>query len=252
MEVEMILEQSLEEALKIINDNEFISVKDLTAALGVTRSTTDRYLKRLEELEQIRRVQGGAMPMQNDFQFCPSWYYQDNDSLFQERTKLADTAFKFIDHKDCIFLGGGRNILHLARKLINEKICIVTNSLPVALLLSGTANDVNIAGSVALSDEGILVGDSANNMIVQKTFIAPGNINEEGIGNKNQLIVRFEKKFIDQAREVIVLADSEKFCDVVPYRICSHKEIDVVVASRAGAGKLDNIFKKNNVRTYYV
>jgi len=246
------MEEKLQEVLSIINDAGFISIKDLTAVLGVTRSTTDRYLKRLEELKKIKRVQGGAMPKQSDFSFCPSWYYQDDDPFYQERVALGKKAAELIGDMECVFLGGGRNILHLAKRLVNRKICVVTNSLPVSLLLAGTDNEVNVVGAVPISDEGILIGNSNSNLAVQKAFIAPGSLDEEGFCNHSQLIVEFEKEFIAKAKEVVAIVDTQKFQMTSPYRICSYEDVDGVILPNSAPDDYKAIFKNNKARTYYV
>jgi DeoR/GlpR family transcriptional regulator of sugar metabolism len=245
------MNNKLQEALSIINDTGFISIKDLTAILNVTRSTTDRYLKRLEKLKKIKRVQGGAMPNQRDFSFCPSWYYQDNDPLYQERAGLGKKAAELIDDMESIFLGSGRNILHLAKQLLNRKICVVTNSLPTALLLAGTNNEVNVVGAVPISDEGILIGNSNCNIAVQKAFFAPGSLSEECFFNRNQLIVEFEKEFIGKAKEVVAIVDSDKFQMASPYKICSYAEVNSVITPNSTPENYKKIFKNNDVRAYY-
>jgi len=246
------MEDKFKEVLLIINDAGFISIKDLTAILGVTRSTTDRYLKRLEELKKIKRVQGGAMPLQGDFSFCPSWYYQNDDPYYQEKTALGKKAAELIDDMECVFLGGGSNILHLAKSLLDRKICVVTNSLPVALLLAGTHNEVNVVGAVPISEEGILIGNSDSDLAIQKAFIAPGSLDKDGFCNRRQLIVEFEKKFMDKAAEVIAIVDFEKFRMTSPFKICSYAEVSGVVAPISTPGSYKKIFTDNNVREYYV
>lgn len=229
------VKDNIQKALEVINANSFASVKDLTEQLGVSRATADRYLQQLEDSRLIRRVQGGAVSLRRDFDFCPSFYYAEGDEYFQERIRIARAAVEMVDGRDCIFLGGGRNTMHLANqlKLAGRGANVVTNSLHVALLLAGTC-PVNIVGSMPTNGEGILIGDSSAAVAVDKAFIAPGCVKPDGIYGVTPMIVALEAAFIRKARKVVVLADSEDYLLCRPHKICSIDEVHALVTVRPG------------------
>ena len=224
------MEEKLEQAAKIINNSGFISVKDLTLALGVTRGTTDRYLQSLEAKGLIRRVQGGAIALRRDFDFCPSSYYSDVDKHFQERAAVGRKAAELLNERDSVFIGGGRTALHLAQAIRERQIMVtvVTNSLPVALSLSG-ACAVNVAGFSPTDGEGIMIGPETLSHPVGKAFVAPGGITPDGFFNATQLIVRFERAFVVNAKKTVILADREAYGEYRPYKLCDYDEVDIIV-----------------------
>ena len=226
------MESKLQQVLEVINRNEFTSVKDLTSELGVSRSTTDRYLQNLEDRCVIKRVRGGVMTLQKDFSFCPDIYDSVNDEYFQERILIAQKAVEMIGAEDCVFLGGGRNTLHVARelKLQKKKTTVVTNSLPVALLLSGVCN-VNLAGLTPTDGEGIMIGTVHEDFPVNKAFIAPGSVSEDGFYNSTPMIVQLESAFLRKAKKVVMLINTETYTRHCLYKMSSLEEADVVIAS---------------------
>jgi len=243
------MEENLKLSLEMINRDGFVSVKDLTRKLGVTRGTTDRYLQRLEENHQIKRVQGGAVSLHKDFEFCPNYYYSDFDNHFQERALIAQKAVEMINWKDCVFLGGGRDTLHVAKelKLQEKKVTIVTNSLHVALLLAGTCH-VNIVGVMPTTNEGILIGAAGDDLFVNKAIIAPGSVTDDGFYNATPLIIQLESSFVKKAKETIILADSEAYASYKPYKMCSYNEVSAIVTIKAAPA----FIRKDNVKVYYV
>ena len=243
------MDKKLERSLEIINRSGFVSVKDLTHTLGVTRGTTDRYLQRLEEKHLIRRVQGGAVSLRKDFEFCPSYYYSDHDDCFEERIRIARKAVERLHRKDCVFLGGGRNTLHVARELQlqGQILTIITNSLHVALLLADTCH-VSIVGIMPTSNEGILIGSAGDDLFVNKAIIAPGSLTDDGLYNATPLIIQLEHSFVKKAKETIVLAGSEAYSTYKPYKMCSYSEVSAIVTVKTAP----DFIQKDNVEVCYV
>jgi DeoR/GlpR family transcriptional regulator of sugar metabolism len=230
------MESSPEAALEIINKSGFISVKDLTSALGVTRITTSRYLQTLEEKKLIKRVQGGALSLHKEFEFCPPYYYSDNDPFFGERVRIAQKAVEMIGKKDCVFLGGGRNTLHMAREIRSQRkdVTIVTNSLHAALLVAPVSPAV-VVGDSLMNEEGILTGPVNESIMVNKAFIAPGSVTPEGFFNGTPAIIELERVFVKKTRLTVVLVDSEMRAMFRPYKELSFDEADVMITSDKAA-----------------
>lgn len=244
------MDDKLKQTLEIIDRNKFISIKDLTRQLGVSRGTTDRYLQKLEENRLINRVQGGAVSLQrSDFDFVPDYYYSDGDEHFQERTLIAQKAVEIIGNQYCIFIGGGNTTLHLARELRLRKkpVSVLTNSLPVALVLAGFC-PVNIVGVTPTDHEGILIGPVNGNPPVNAAFISAGAINEQGFYNATPLIIQLECAFMKSSEKTVILASSEVYSSYRPYQMCSYDKVNVIITS----AKAPNFIKKKNIEVCYV
>lgn len=224
------MKTKIQEALDLIDIKSFASVKDLKEALGISAATADRYLQRLENEKLIKRVQGGAISLHKDFDFCPSYYHSENDELFHERVCIAKKAVGLITGKDCVFIGGGRNTLHLANELKKQRrfTNVITNSLPVAFLLSGVCA-VDIVGSSSTNNEGILIGAVSLKFPVNKAFVAPGGITADGFYNATDAIVQLEAAFIEKAQDAVVLASSEVYSAYKPHILCGYSAISRII-----------------------
>jgi DeoR family ulaG and ulaABCDEF operon transcriptional repressor len=61
-------------------------------------------------------------------------------------------------------------------------------------------------------------------------FLSVAGIHDGALYNQNLLLVEAEKKMMEQAQEVILLADSSKFGQQALVRLCGLNEVDVVVS----------------------
>jgi DeoR/GlpR family transcriptional regulator of sugar metabolism len=112
-------------------------------------------------------------------------------------------------------LDGGSTTYELAKLLVGRPLQIVTNSLPVAnLFIAGSNTDLILVGGYVHPRTGVLLGPYADHMIstlnVRRSVLSVAGISERGCFNSNLLLVETERKMMQAADEVIVLADSTK------------------------------------------
>ncbi|HZN69405.1 MAG TPA: hypothetical protein VFB66_29285, partial [Tepidisphaeraceae bacterium] len=67
----------------------------------------------------------------------------------------------------------------------------------------------------------------------QTLFISVAGVHDGALYNQNLLLVQAERRMMEQAQQVVLVADSEKFGQQALARLCALDEVDVVVADNA-------------------
>lgn len=200
--------------------------------LGVSESTIRRDLETLEETGQARRTHGGVYwTGQSD---TIEVFQSRKDNAWPRKQAIAKLAERLIDDGDTILLDGGSTVYELARRIIHRPLQVVTNSLPVAHLLSTSDSiDLIMIGGCVRGRTSVTIGPMADSQLAKinvcKTFLSVAGVTERGFFNSDMMLVESEKAMIESADEAIVLTDHTKFGKVSLSQICQLQDIDRVV-----------------------
>jgi DeoR family transcriptional regulator, fructose operon transcriptional repressor len=206
--------QRWDELRKLIRDSGVIRVEDLSRRLNVSLATVRRDLGELERSGAIRRVHGGAVSVESRL----------DEPLFEDKTsraaiekrRIAAAAAALIEPGDTVYLDGGSTVLELAR-LLRERgnLTVVTNSLHAAHELSGRGPRLLVIGGELRRLSQTLVGPLTRLVLDQlhldKAFMGTiGLALREGLTTTDPSEAFTKQIVMEQARQVIVLADSSK------------------------------------------
>ena len=214
------MDQKKSKILKIIALETRISTKELSKRLNLSMETVRRFLDALEKESKIKRVHGGAERLD-------SYTSEENISVRitqreREKRKIAKLAADLIEDGDKIIIDEGSTTLQLVNFLEGKKdLLIITSSFPVATAIMNLLNSNKITGEliflggIVQSDNKRIVGSSCIEMLdryfVDKAFISCEGVSlEAGITAFNELKANVTRKYIDQSKETIVLADYSK------------------------------------------
>ena len=112
-----------------------VDVAELAAELAVTPETVRRDLTVLERQGVLRRVHGGAMPVER-LGFEPGLAARDAVRR-AEKERIAKAALSELPVEGSVLLDAGTTTARLAEVMpANRDLIVVTNSLPIALTLS--------------------------------------------------------------------------------------------------------------------
>ena len=110
----------------------------LADALGVSPETVRRDLATLEGHGVLRRVHGGAIPVER-LGFEPSVAARA-ERFVSEKERIAKVALDQLPDEGTVLLDSGTTTLRLAELLPGDReLTVVTNSLPAATALSGNS-----------------------------------------------------------------------------------------------------------------
>src|SRR5688572_14436906 len=109
---------------------------DLAARLGVTPETVRRDLSTLERRGVVRRVHGGAIPVER-LGFEPA-VAERSLAHREEKDRIAELALEEVPEEGAILLDSGTTTAQLAERLpADRQLTVITNSLLIASALAG-------------------------------------------------------------------------------------------------------------------
>ena len=204
------------------------SLDELVKSLGVSESTVRRDLEMLDLAGAIKRTHGGAVAP-DEVRAWPA--LEDRASTAAaEKQAIGRAAAALIEDGDAVLLDGGTTTLEVARALLGRPLQVVTNSLPIAQLLTASQPiDLILIGGYVYPRTGVALGPLAiatmQRIRVRKAILGAGGIVADGIYNSNLLLVETERQMMSCGQEVMIVADHTKFGRLALARLCGLEEV---------------------------
>jgi DeoR/GlpR family transcriptional regulator of sugar metabolism len=239
----------------ILGQDRVVRVEELTRQLGVSPATIRRDLSELEKLGELRRVYGGAVSTGGRLD---EPLFDDKTSVAAvEKRRIASAAVKYIKPNDTIYLDGGSTVLELAR-LLKERsnVTIVTNSLRAAAELAGRGPRLILVGGelrrLAQTTVGPLTRFMIRELHVDKAFMGTIGLSLAGGLTTTDPSEAYTKELVmEQAREVILLADSSKAHKISFTRAGRLEKVRVLITDRQFDRKLAKELRKRGIETVW-
>jgi DeoR family fructose operon transcriptional repressor len=215
-----------------------VEVAALAEELGVTTETVRRDLTTLERHALLRRVHGGAIPIER-LGFEPALAARDS-VLTAEKERIARLALAELPDEGTILLDAGTTTARLADALPPDReLVVLTNSLPIAMSLSVRPNltVLMLGGRVrgrtqAAVDAWAL--QALADSYVDVAFIGTNGISpERGLTTPDTTESAVKRAMIRAARRSVVLADHTKVGQDHLSRFATLDEIDTIITDAA-------------------
>lgn len=209
----MLVEERRQKVLELVQQRGFVASAELVRVLGVSESTLRRDLEYWDQLGNLKRTHGGAMYTGQRLEM-PALEDRSTTALPQKRAIAEHVAGQLADGS-AILLDGGTTTLEIARLIIGRSLQVVTNSLPIAQLLSGSGTiDLILLGGYVSPRTGVAMGPLTIKQLegiqVQTAYFGVSGITPKGLFNSNLLLVETERAMMRTADEVVVVADASK------------------------------------------
>lgn len=199
----------------------------------MSESTIRRDVESLEREGSARRTHGGvfwagetaSMPIFRD----------RRDDRWAAKRAIGLAAAGLVEDHETILLDGGSTTYELARQLVGRPLQVVTNSLPVAQLLSASDSiDLVMIGGCVRGRTAVAIGPMTETMIrgisVSKAFLSVAGVTDRGFFNSDMMLVENEKAMLAATDRAIVVSDSSKFGRVSLSRLCGLGDVHVVIS----------------------
>ena len=221
---------------EILESQEFVDLETLCRELDTSESTVRRDLDSLEELRVLKRVYGGAMAIQpRDHLLDFAWQSTRN---FEEKSRIGVLAASLIEDEQTVILDGGSTVAAVARELAGRSLHVITNSLPIAEVFKDSRQiELTLTGGYLYPRLEVMLGPLCEHTLsgvsADLLVMGIGGITEAGFSNNNTLLVGSERKMIEVARKVIIVADHSKFGRSAMVHLAPLDVADVVVSDSA-------------------
>jgi DeoR/GlpR family transcriptional regulator of sugar metabolism len=222
--------------MALLSEHTFYGLNQLAQDIGVSISTARRDLDGLEQEGLVKRTHGGVMIVSGR-NTLP--VFNDRQSIMSsEKAAIGRKAAAMVDDGDTIIIDGGTTPYQVAIHLQQRKVQVITNSLPVANLFADSTNVQLIStGGTLYPGTGVYLGPYAENMLknvrAQKAFIGVAGISPEGFYNSNALVVETERRMLEAASKIYIVADHTKFCRKDLAYFCDFSTVATIITNKS-------------------
>ncbi|TXS46448.1 DeoR/GlpR transcriptional regulator [Streptomyces sp. uw30] len=219
-----------------------VRVNELTRKLGVSDMTVRRDLDALARQGVLEKVHGGAVPVVEASTHEPGFEAKSGLEL-TAKEDIARAAAELVAPGSAIALSGGTTTFALAHQLVDvPDLTVVTNSVRVADVFhaaqrttgprQGAATVVLTGGVRTPSDS--LVGPVADQAIAalhfDVLFLGVHGISvEAGLSTPNLAEAETNRRLVQSARRVVVIADHTKWGVVGLSSFAALEQVDTLV-----------------------
>jgi DeoR family fructose operon transcriptional repressor len=198
--------------LEALNAGE-IDVDDLARRFDVSASTVRRDLQHLSRSNAVRRTYGGAIL---SGQVTETTLEQRLAVQGQEKQAIARAALDLIADGETLILDAGSTVAAFGRLLLQRRLRVITNNLALLpFLAKAPAIELIVLGgalrSTSMSTMGPLANEALRRMTADRAVMsADGVVGGRGLCEADLEQVALKSLMMEQARDVIVLADAGK------------------------------------------
>jgi DeoR family transcriptional regulator, fructose operon transcriptional repressor len=229
----MLAEERKRQILSALQRVPAIRAADLGRVLHTSPASIRRDLSDLDRSGLLRRTHGGALS--NSLAASEPSLAQKEDQYQMEKAAVAALAASLVEPGDTIFLDSGSTTRQIARELRHHRnITVVTNALNVASELASSDLEVILTGGHlrrgVLSQVGPIAEQAIAGLHVDKLFLAANGVDlVKGVTTPNIGEARTKRAMVDNATEVILVADHSKFGRVTFGRVCGFERVHTVI-----------------------
>jgi DeoR family fructose operon transcriptional repressor len=219
-----------------------VDVATLADTLTVTAETIRRDLTSLERAGVLRRVHGGAIPVER-VGFQPA--VETRDALLTgEKERIARAALAEVPETGAVILDAGTTTARLARALpVDRELTVVVNS-PVIATILGTRPHITVlliggrlrGRTLATVDDWAL--RPLADMYVDVAFLGTDGLSvERGLTTSDPAEAAVKRAMIGAARRTVLLADRTKIGNDHLARFGTLDDLDLLVTDAGSDDK---------------
>ena len=238
--------------LEVLQKDGRALVDDLAARFETTPQTIRKDLSALAEVNQISRFHGGAA-LVGGTEY--TGYSVREEIARDEKEAIERSVAGLIPNNSSVIINSGTTTVAAARHLQHHLgLKIVTDSVFLANEIRGFVGlEVMVPGGLVRRTDGAILGEAAVDFIRQFR-VDTAVIGAAAIASDGALLdfdlreASVARAIIENARTIVLAADSSKFGRVAPVCIGWIAQIDVLVTDRACPRALKDLCAENGVR----
>lgn len=229
------------EILRVLRAAGEVRSVDLASDLGVTHETVRKDLLHLESRSLLRRVHGGALPVES-LSYEPEVSARTTQTA--EKRRIAEAAAAYVPEQGAVLLDAGSTTAALAEVFPpSARVTVVTNTLPIALSMLAHPNvTVHTLGGRVRATTMAEVDRWALRALDETrgdvAFLGSNACSvEDGLSTPDDAEAAVKSAMVRAARRRILLVDHTKFERSSVFRYADMSDVDVVVTDRGLAAQ---------------
>lgn len=243
--------------LSELEKNHSVNITELSQQLEVSSMTIRRDLNLFAQQGLVTLVHGGAV-LNRGVTAIATMTIREK-ILQEEKSRIAHFCANLINESDAVFIDCGTTPKDIAEAIINRKnIIVMTNSLPVANILSSAKNLKLILtpGVYSANSHGFvgqMTADFIQKFKIDILFLGSKAFDlEQGITQPDIIDAETKRTMIRQAKKVVLAIDHTKLGTSSFMSAAMPKEIDVIVTDKDADPDLVEAIKKEGIDVFLV
>lgn len=238
--------------LDMLSQSRAVATTRVAKRLAVSEETVRRDFEKLEAGGLLNREHGGAVRINDSRRDLPLDSRETANVTGKEA--IAWVALRQIQNGDTLFFDASSTVFHLARRLANLEVTVLTNGLKTAIELARqpSVEVILIGGEVnhgSLSCEGRLTDQLLESYHLHKVFISCRGVDAgRGLSEANAEQAALRRKIIKLSDQTIVLADHTKLGLKSSYFFARLADVDAVIADRSPDKKFKQACEQSGVK----
>ncbi|KPB00848.1 DeoR/GlpR family DNA-binding transcription regulator [Ahrensia marina] len=222
--------------LSAVQEKPVVTVQEMVELTESSEATIRRDIATLHVQKKLRRVRGGAESISPpQFVGLAGRTFSVNETInTAQKRAIALKAAELCEDGDPVIINGGTTTFQMVHPLALRRLQVFTNSFPIAEhLLKHSKNTVVVSGGVIYREQNIILSpfdnDVTRNFYAKRMFMGAQGLGPLGLMEADPLLIQAEQKLINQADELIVLADSSKFKKRSSLILCPLERITKII-----------------------
>ena len=250
----MLTSKRHDDILKLLEQNERITTKELSECLNTSPTTIRTDLAYLESLNLIQKFHGGAALVKKTSPLSELIFSNREHLNHEEKNIITDEALNHIQDGQCIILDASSTSLMLSKKLGQfSKLTVVTNGIYNMLVLKDMPSiNIIFIGGVVTKDsgsiEGLLGEDLVKNISADAIFFSAHGLSQnEGATDFNLYEVSLKNLMASRAKRKIALIDHSKIGNTSVASFCKFADINLLITDQKADKAIINDFIKHGL-----
>ncbi len=232
--------------LNLLAKKGFVSFRDLETMLDGSPATIRRDLERLAGEGRIDRVRGGARAIPNTAdvlgedspRLAGVPFHENIGRNRAQKEAIGRAAAALCQAGEGVMIDGGSTTLQMCPHLAGLNLSVLTNSLHiVSALMNQAGTRVLVPSGTVFPEQSIILPPFGEDGMPQfhapRLFMGAASIGSQGLMQADTLLCAAERRLIDRADEIVVLADSSKFAAQSGNVVCALAAINVLITDAA-------------------
>jgi DeoR family ulaG and ulaABCDEF operon transcriptional repressor len=248
--------------LSLLDEQGFISLRDLSNWVNTSPATLRRDLERLQLSGKLKRVRGGVQSTggvdRASSRHLRGVPFHENIHLNRSaKEAIGKAAAELCRPGDAVIIDGGSTTLQMCPYLESLRLQVFTNSLHiVSALLPQQHTRVSIPGGVVFREQNIILhpfdDTTAYRFHASLMFVGAAAVGRYGLMKNDIMQVQAERKLLTLAEKIVALVDSSKFSASAAHSLCELTRVQTLITDSGLDDASAKMLKSANVKVIMV
>lgn len=222
---------------KHLREHRYADLHSLASKFSISISTVRRSLDDLEAKGVCRRHHGGASVVDPD-EIAREYDFISHDQTYaEEKFSIARFIADQIVPGMTVMIDGGTSAYAVARLLVGKRLRVITNSLPVAGLLSDVSTiETIVTGGSIYNRVGVLTGphceETIDRVSADIAVLGASGITERGIWIHSDQLAEVQRRMVAASTRSVFAVDHSKFGRKAPFLATAFLASNTIVSDR--------------------